>query len=50
MLINSASLGALRVTFSIAFRRGLGQAEAQYMRVSTVVPSSTKESKYGWLG
>jgi len=50
MIINSANLDAIRVGFSTAFRRGLGQAATQYGRVATTVPSSTKENKYGWLG
>lgn len=50
MIINSANLDAIRVGFSTAFRRGLGQAQTQYGRVATTVPSSTKENKYGWLG
>lgn len=50
MIINSANLDAIRVGFSTAFERGLTQAETQYMRVATVVPSSTRENKYGWLG
>lgn len=50
MIINSANLDAIRVGFNTAFRRGLGQAQPQYKRIATVVPSSTKENKYGWLG
>jgi phage major head subunit gpT-like protein len=50
MIINSANLDAIRVGFSTAYRRGLGQATSQYSRVATTVPSSTKENKYGWLG
>lgn len=50
MIINSANLDAIRVGFSTAFRRGLGQAETAYGRIATTVPSSTRENKYGWLG
>ncbi len=50
MKINSASLDALRVGFKTSFQGGLGQAQSQYQRVATVVPSSTREEKYGWLG
>ncbi|QDY99068.1 hypothetical protein FQ775_01045 [Nitratireductor mangrovi] len=50
MIINTANLDAIRVGFNTAFRRGLGQAQSQYKRIATVVPSSTKENKYGWLG
>lgn len=50
MIINAASLNALRVSFSLAFSRGLDQAETQYGRIATTVPSTTKENEYGWLG
>ena len=50
MLINSTSLSAIRVGFNTAFKRGLGQAPSQYQRIATIVPSSTRESRYGWLG
>ncbi len=50
MLINAASLNALRAGFSASFMRGLGQAPSQYPQVATVVPASAKEQKYGWLG
>tara|TARA_R110002049_G_scaffold73362_3_gene189776 strand:+ start:13295 stop:14188 length:894 start_codon:yes stop_codon:yes gene_type:complete len=50
MLINTPSLEAIRVGFNTAYKRGLGQAETQYTRIATVVPSSTRESRYGWLG
>lgn len=50
MIINSANLEALRVAFNASFKRGLGQAETQYGRIATTVPSSTKENRYGWLG
>ena len=50
MLINTPNLEAIRVGFSTAYKRGLGQAETQYTRIATVVPSSTRESRYGWLG
>ncbi len=50
MIINTENLDAIRVGFSTAFRRGLGQATSQYGRVATTVPSTTRENAYGWLG
>jgi phage major head subunit gpT-like protein len=50
MLVNAANLAALRVGFKTSFQRGLGQTPSLHSRVATVVPSSTKEQKYGWLG
>ena len=50
MLINTANLNGLRVGFKTSFQKGLEQAASQYTRIATVVPSSTGEEKYGWLG
>ena len=50
MEVNAANLNSLRVGYSAAYQRGLGRAPSQYPRVATVVPSSQKEEKYGWLG
>ncbi|MBP0439440.1 Mu-like prophage major head subunit gpT family protein [Tianweitania sediminis] len=49
MKITSGSLNALRVGFKTNFQGGLSQAASQYARVATVVPSSTREERYGWL-
>ena len=50
MLVNSANLDALRVGFKSTFQGGLAVAPEDWKRVTTVVPASTKEQKYGWLG
>jgi phage major head subunit gpT-like protein len=50
MLVNAANLDSLRVGFKATFQRGLGQSSTAYQRIATVVPASTKEQKYGWLG
>lgn len=50
MIVNSDNLAKLRVGFSSAFKRGLGQAKSFAARVSTRVPATTKEQRYGWLG
>jgi phage major head subunit gpT-like protein len=50
MLVNAANLDAQRVAFSALYQQGLGQASSDYARITTVVPASTKEQKYGWLG
>ncbi len=50
MLVNAANLDGLRVGFKTSFQRGLGMAPSLYTRVATVVPSSAREEKYGWLG
>lgn len=50
MIINRANLDAVRTGFHTAFKGGLAQAEPQYQRIATIVPSSTKKQDYGWLG
>lgn len=50
MLRNAANLRILGTGFSAAFARGLGQADSMYERVATVVPSTTGQNEYGWLG
>nr|MCU0902444.1 Mu-like prophage major head subunit gpT family protein [Tabrizicola sp.] len=36
--------------FKTSFQGGLGQADQDWMQIATVVPSATKEQKYGWMG
>lgn len=50
MLVNSANLNSLRVGFKTSFQGGLAMASTMHTRISTPVPSSLKEQKYGWLG
>lgn len=50
MLINAANLDTLRVGFKTTFQGALAQASSDHKRIATVVPATTKEQKYGWLG
>lgn len=50
MIVNSENLNKLRSGFNGAFKRGLGQSTSLYTKVTTRVPSTTKEQTYGWLG
>lgn len=50
MIINSATLDALRVGFKTTFTEAFSGVQSLRDRVAEVVPSSTKEEKYGWLG
>jgi phage major head subunit gpT-like protein len=50
MLVNTANLDALRVGYKTTFQDALSQAEKDWERLCTVIPASTKEQKYGWLG
>lgn len=50
MIVSTENLNRLRVGFSAAMKRGLGQSTALSQRLATRVPSTTKEMRYGWLG
>lgn len=50
MIINRANLNDLFKAFNAAFNTGFRSAETYWQRVATVVPSTTKEEHYGWLG
>lgn len=50
MLVNAANLDSLRVGFKSSFQSGLAMASTMHTRISTPVPATTKEQKYGWLG
>lgn len=50
MIINQANLSRLYTGFKTSFSRGLGQADPQWQRLATRIPSTTREEKYGWLG
>lgn len=50
MLINQSNLEALRTGFSSAFKGGLEEYKSQFEKIVTVVKSTQKEQKYGWLG
>ncbi len=50
MIINQGNLAILFTAYRAAFRNGLGMATPSYERIATVVPSTTKEEKYAWLG
>ncbi|MEW5683016.1 MAG: Mu-like prophage major head subunit gpT family protein [Pseudomonadota bacterium] len=49
-IINSATLNALRVSFSKKYQEGVARAEPQLSQIATVVQSSSKSNTYGWLG
>lgn len=50
MLINRSNLRDLQVGFKAAFQSGFAGVKPTYMRVATVVPSSTGAEDYAWLG
>ena len=50
MIITSDLINQLYITVSAAFADGLGTAESQYEKIAMVVPSSSRENVYPWLG
>lgn len=50
MIINHGNLAILNQAFSAAFAGGLAGAQPMWSQVASVVPSTTSEQKYAWLG
>lgn len=50
MIVSSDNLNKLRSGFNGAYKRGLATAPSQFAKITTRVPSTTKEQTYGWLG
>lgn len=50
MIINQQNLAILNQAFSAAFAGGLASAAPMWSQIATMVPSTTSEQKYGWLG
>lgn len=50
MIINHGNLAILNQAFSAAFAGGLASAAPMWSQAATLVPSTTAETKYGWLG
>ena len=50
MQINHSNLAILNQAFSGAFKGALAQATPMWSQAATLVPSTTSETKYGWLG
>lgn len=50
MILNQANLGILFTGYKTAFVNGLSMAQPTYERIATVVPSTTRDEKYAWLG
>lgn len=50
MIINDASLAALKVAYGDAFKGAFDGATTEYEKVTTLVPSSNESNLYAWLG
>jgi phage major head subunit gpT-like protein len=50
MILNKLNLAMLTQGFNAAFQKGLMSAEPKWNRVAMLIPSSTSENVYTWLG
>jgi len=50
MLINRSNMRDLQVGFKAAFQSGFAGIKPTYLRIATVVPSTTGTEDYAWLG
>ena len=50
MIINSATLQDLFVSYDLSFQNGLKGAPRHFERIAMTVPSTGSETKYAWLG
>lgn len=50
MIVNHSNLAILNQAFSGAFKGGLAMAAPMWNGIATMVPSTTAEQKYAWLG
>lgn len=50
VVITQALIQAVFTGFKASFQKGFGNHTAQWQRIATLVPSATREEKYGWLG
>lgn len=49
-ILTPGALTALMTTYRGDYQRGLGNANSDYDKIATTVPSTSKSSTYGWLG
>lgn len=50
MIVNQSNLAILNQAYSGAFKGAFADATAMWSQVATLVPSTSAEMKYGWLG
>lgn len=50
LIVNQANLQIIYQAFKTAFNAGFRSAQPMWEKVATLVPSTTGEEKYGWLG
>ena len=49
MIINQASLDALRVDFKLSFDQGYSRTEPWYTKIASEIPSGARANVYGWI-
>lgn len=50
MIVNQSNLHGLNVSYSAAYNKSLSTSVTNYKKIATVVPSTTAETNYKWLG
>ena len=50
MIINQASIRSMSIGYSVIFNKALSTTPVTYQQIATVVPSSTSDQSYNWLG
>lgn len=50
MVINKQNIDHLFIGYSTAFNKAFNDAETNYSKIAMVVPSSTRETTYAWMG
>jgi phage major head subunit gpT-like protein len=50
MVINQQNINSLFKGYDVRFNRGFETAETNYTKIAMVVPSSTRETTYAWMG
>ncbi len=50
MIVDQAALQSIYRGFKVIFNQAFQAAQSQYEKIATVVPSTTKEELYKWLG
>lgn len=50
MVVNQSNLHNLYMGYSAAFSKAFGETPVKYSQIAMTVPSSTRETTYGWMG
>ncbi len=50
LIVNAANLNIVFQAFKTAFNKAFKGSESHWQKIATLVPSTTSEEKYGWLG